>query len=208
MGRKPCFCAWADTQARSRFSGTTRALHTVSPLATLERGYAIVTVADSGSVVTDAAQAKAGLEIETRLARGRLVARVLRSGDCVLLDRGIQRAAHAVAGGAGERDDAEAQLLASSQQQSFVALRSGSPGKLPAPVADYAATLPPPARAMLDHVGQAGAVGSPATVRERIAAFAKRTGADEIMLCGATFDPEARERSLTLTIEACSSVAA
>ena len=68
-------------QARSRFSGTTRALHTVSPLATLERGYAIVTVADSGSVVTDAAQAKAGLEIETRLARGRLVARVLRSGD-------------------------------------------------------------------------------------------------------------------------------
>ena len=104
--------------------------------------------------------------------------------------------------------EAEARLIASSQQQSFVALRSGNPGKLPAPVADYAATLPSPARAMLDHVGQAGAVGSPATVREKVTAFADRTGADEIMLCGATFDPEARERSLTLTIEACSSVAA
>jgi luciferase family oxidoreductase group 1 len=104
--------------------------------------------------------------------------------------------------------DAQARMLASSQQQSFVALRSGKPGKLPPPVADYADTLPAAARAMLDHLAQAAAVGSPDTVRESIAAFVRRTSADEIILCGATFDPAAREHSLELTIEACQTVVA
>jgi alkanesulfonate monooxygenase SsuD/methylene tetrahydromethanopterin reductase-like flavin-dependent oxidoreductase (luciferase family) len=102
--------------------------------------------------------------------------------------------------------DEEAQLLASSQQQSFVALRSGTPGKLPPPIADYTSTLPAQLRAMLDHLGQAAAVGTPAKVREDIQAFAKRTRADEIILCGATFDPQARLRSLELSINACQAV--
>lgn len=97
----------------------------------------------------------------------------------------------------------EARLIASSQQQSFVRLRSGNPGKLPPPVKDYTATLPSPARVMLDHLGQAAAVGDPESVRENISAFIRRTGADEILLCGATYDPEARLRSLSLTMEAC-----
>ncbi|KUO56573.1 MAG: alkane 1-monooxygenase [Sphingomonadales bacterium BRH_c3] len=101
--------------------------------------------------------------------------------------------------------DAEAELLASSQQQSFVRLRSGQPGKLPPPIAGYRGTLPAPAQAMLDHLGQAAAVGSPATVREKIAAFIERTKADEIISCGATFDPAARIRSLELTIDALAS---
>jgi len=104
--------------------------------------------------------------------------------------------------------DKDAQTLASSQQQSFVALRTGNPGKLPPPIADYTATLPAPARAMLDHLGQAAAVGTPQNVRGDIDAFVKRTGADEIILCGSTFDPEARLRSMELTIEACANVAA
>ncbi|QUL37152.1 LLM class flavin-dependent oxidoreductase [Erythrobacter sp. JK5] len=99
--------------------------------------------------------------------------------------------------------DEEAQRIASSQQQSFVRLRSGNPGKLPPPVENYAATLPAPARAMLDHLGQAAAVGNPERVREAIAAFVERTRADEIILCGATYDPNSRIRSLELTIEAC-----
>ncbi len=98
--------------------------------------------------------------------------------------------------------EAEAQLLASSQQQSFVRLRSGNPGKLPPPIEDYTSTLPAPARAMLDHLGQAAAVGTPETVRETIEAFVDRTKADEIILCGATFDPVARIRSLEMTMEA------
>ncbi|MHA7820746.1 MAG: LLM class flavin-dependent oxidoreductase [Erythrobacter sp.] len=99
--------------------------------------------------------------------------------------------------------DRAAQTLASSQQQAFVALRTGTPGKLPPPVEDYTSTLPAPARAMLDHLAQAAAVGSPATVREAVTAFIRRTGADEIILCGSTFDPEAREHSLEMTMEAC-----
>lgn len=108
---------------------------------------------------------------------------------------------------AAETDEA-AQLLASSQQQSFVALRSGNPGKLPPPIESYTATLPAPARAMLDHLGQAAAVGAPAKVRDDVSRFIARTKADEIMLCGSTFDPDARLRSLELTLEACAGVPA
>ena len=104
--------------------------------------------------------------------------------------------------------ESEARLIASSQQQSFVRLRSGQPGKLPPPVAGYTDTLPPHAQAMLAHLGQAAAVGTPAQVREQIAAFVARTGADEIMLCGATFDPQARIRSLEMTLDACQTIPA
>ena len=55
---------------------------------------------------------------------------------------------------------------------------------------------------MLDHIGQASAVGTPAQVREAIQSFVARTGADEIMLAGATFDPETRTRSLELAMDA------
>lgn len=96
----------------------------------------------------------------------------------------------------------EAELIASSQAQSFVALRTGNPGKLPPPVAGYRASLPPPAQAMLAHLGQAAAVGTPDMVRSQIAAFVQRTGADEILLCGSSFDPAARIRSLELTCAA------
>ena len=98
--------------------------------------------------------------------------------------------------------DEEAWTLASSQDQSFVALRTGTPGRLPPPIPGYCATLPAPARAMLEHMRQAAAIGSPATVRSAIAAFIERTGADELIVAGATFDPAARRRSLALTAEA------
>ncbi len=102
---------------------------------------------------------------------------------------------------AGETDE-EAELLASSQDQSFVRLRSGDPGKLPPPVPGYRDSLPESARAMLEHLGQVRAVGSPETVRQRIARFVERTQADEIVVSGATYDPAARRRSLELTMQA------
>lgn len=98
--------------------------------------------------------------------------------------------------------DAEATLLASSLDQSFVALRTGTPGRLKPPVPGYRDSLPPHSQAMLEHVRQASAVGSPATVRAAIGRFVERTGADEIIVAGATFDPAAREYSLALTAEA------
>ncbi|MBA3847294.1 MAG: LLM class flavin-dependent oxidoreductase [Planctomycetes bacterium] len=97
--------------------------------------------------------------------------------------------------------DAEAELIASSQQQSFVRLRTGQPGQLPPPIPGYRDTLPMPAQSLLAHIGQASAIGSPATVRAAIGRFVERTQADEIIVSGATFDPAARERSLELTVE-------
>ena len=67
--------------ARGQLESAARGLHATSPLATLARGYAIVTVVADGSVVTDAAQACAGTEIEARLSRGRLRARVISRKD-------------------------------------------------------------------------------------------------------------------------------
>ena len=98
--------------------------------------------------------------------------------------------------------DEEAHYLASSQDQSFVALRTGTPGRLKPPVAGYRESLPPQVLAGLEHTRQAAAVGSRETVRAAITAFVERTGADEIIVAGATWDPAARRRSLALTMEA------
>lgn len=99
-------------------------------------------------------------------------------------------------------DDEEAQLLGSSMDQSFVALRSGNPGRLKPPVPGYRQSLPPSQLAILEHLRQASAVGSPGTVADAVMRFAERTRADEIIVSGATFDPAARQRSLALTMKA------
>jgi exodeoxyribonuclease VII large subunit len=64
----------ADT--RRQFELASRTLHAVSPLATLDRGYAIVADA-AGHVLQDAAQLAPGDRVETRLARGRFSATVI-----------------------------------------------------------------------------------------------------------------------------------
>jgi alkanesulfonate monooxygenase SsuD/methylene tetrahydromethanopterin reductase-like flavin-dependent oxidoreductase (luciferase family) len=58
--------------------------------------------------------------------------------------------------------------------------------------------------AMLDHMRQASAIGSPETVRAAVHRFVARTQADEVIVGGATFDPAARRRSLELTQKALS----
>ena len=58
-----------------RFALARRTLHAVSPLATLDRGFAIVTRED-GQLLRDAADAPRGTHIEARLGRGRLRATV------------------------------------------------------------------------------------------------------------------------------------
>ena len=67
--------AWQKqaTRLAQRLALASRGLNTVSPLATLQRGFAIVTDA-GGAVVTDGADLKAGDEIEARLARGSVAA--------------------------------------------------------------------------------------------------------------------------------------
>ena len=65
------------TRVAQRLALAQRALHTLSPLATLSRGFAIITSADG--IVTDAAAIAPGTPIEAQLARGRLTAQVTGS---------------------------------------------------------------------------------------------------------------------------------
>jgi luciferase family oxidoreductase group 1 len=91
--------------------------------------------------------------------------------------------------------DAEARLLFSSLQQAFVAIRTNTRGKLRPPVENYAETLDPMGRAMLDQMLSQAVVGSPEMVRRGINAFLARTGADELMVTAQIFDHQARKRS-------------
>lgn len=63
----------------ARLELAARALQAVSPLGTLERGYAIVSLGPDGDVVTDAAAAPPGSRVEIRLARGEISATVNES---------------------------------------------------------------------------------------------------------------------------------
>jgi len=94
--------------------------------------------------------------------------------------------------------DAEARRLMSSIQQSFIALRTGTPGPLPPPLDDMAERLSPAAQAMLDQALSCAVVGGPATVEAGLVAFARRTGADELMVTASIFDPDARLRSFEI----------
>lgn len=66
-------------RATQRLRLSARALDSVSPLATLDRGYAIVTDAKSGRVLTDASAVKPGTGISARLASGSLEATVTQT---------------------------------------------------------------------------------------------------------------------------------
>jgi exodeoxyribonuclease VII large subunit len=70
----------SDTSHKIALLG--RALNSVSPLATLDRGYAIVKHEDSGEVLTNAADVKPGKDIRAQLSRGEIVATVKK----VLID--------------------------------------------------------------------------------------------------------------------------
>jgi len=103
--------------------------------------------------------------------------------------------------------DAEARRLASSLQQSFIALRTGQPGPLPPPVDDMESRLTPEARALLDQVFACAVIGGPATVQAGLSAFARRTGADELIVATSVFDHAARLRSVEITATAQTALA-
>jgi luciferase family oxidoreductase group 1 len=102
---------------------------------------------------------------------------------------------------AADSDD-EAEYLASSIQQSFVALRTGNPRQMQPPVEGYKASLPPHIGAMLDELLSCSAIGSVEAVKRGVAQFINRTQADEIIVACSMFDHAQRKRSLSLTAEA------
>jgi exodeoxyribonuclease VII large subunit len=60
------------TRLDQRLALAARTLDAVSPLATLERGFAVIRRVDDGALLRDAGHAPAGTEIEARLSKGRI----------------------------------------------------------------------------------------------------------------------------------------
>jgi len=97
--------------------------------------------------------------------------------------------------------DREAQMLASSMQQTFVALRRGNPGPLPPPVANYWSSLSVADQHLLKGVMNCSAIGDPDTVREQLRQFIDRTQVDEVIVTSQIFDHQARRDSYRILAE-------
>ncbi|MDO9709127.1 LLM class flavin-dependent oxidoreductase [Paracraurococcus lichenis] len=95
-----------------------------------------------------------------------------------------------------------ARFLFSSQQQAFLNLRRGMPGKLPAPVEGFDAQIDPRGRMILEQALGCAVVGGPEAVRRGVQDFVARTGADELMVAAAIHDHAARKRSYEILAEA------
>jgi len=68
-------------RAAMRTQQAVHSLNALSPLATLERGYTIITRADTGAVITDAHTIKPGDRIKAKLSRGRIDCLVEKTHD-------------------------------------------------------------------------------------------------------------------------------
>ena len=101
---------------------------------------------------------------------------------------------------AAESDD-EARFLFSSLQQSTLNNRTGRRGRVPPPVKDFDARLDPYARAILDDSQSCAIVGGPDTVHRGLDDFARRTGANELMVTANIFDHAKRKRSFEIVAE-------
>ncbi len=97
--------------------------------------------------------------------------------------------------------DREAERLATSLQQAFVALRRGAPARLPPPVDSMDGLWTDLERTQLGQVFACSVVGSPETVRRGLEAFVNRNQPDEIMVTSQTFDHSARLRSFEIVSE-------
>jgi luciferase family oxidoreductase group 1 len=102
------------------------------------------------------------------------------------------------AGVCAAETDAEAAYLRSSQLLAFARLRSGQPGKLPLPVRDVTAQIPPQVLAQVQAAMSCSATGSPEMVRKGLRAIVERYQPDELMVTGMIHDHAARVRSFEI----------
>ena len=95
--------------------------------------------------------------------------------------------------------DAEARHLATSLEQAIVNLRSGRPGRLPAP--KQSPEWGPGERGILHDFLACSAVGSRETVRRELDAILERTQADELIIACQMFDHQARLKSYSIAAD-------
>ncbi|MGN6551026.1 MAG: LLM class flavin-dependent oxidoreductase [Pararhizobium sp.] len=97
--------------------------------------------------------------------------------------------------------DEEARYLFTSQQQQFLNLRRGNPGRTPPPVRDMEARWQPHEKAGIDHTFVYALVGGPETVRSKVERFVAETGIDELIVSAPVYDFEARLKTFTILAE-------
>ncbi len=98
--------------------------------------------------------------------------------------------------------DVEARRLFTTAQQSFVNLRRGKPGLIPAPIDDIEAYWQPHEKAGVQNALACSVVGDKDTVKRGIAKFIDRHHPDELLLVANVFDHQARLRSFEIAAEA------
>ena len=98
--------------------------------------------------------------------------------------------------------EAQSRRLFTTQQQSFVNLRRGRPGRIPPPIDDIEAFWEPHEKAGVERALACTVLGDPAQVGEGLAEFAARHRPDEMMLTANVFDHAARLRSFELAMQA------
>lgn len=96
--------------------------------------------------------------------------------------------------------DEDAKFQFTSIQQAFANLRLGRPGKMPPPKAGL--QLDPMVEQGIMQALSCAVVGGPAKVKQGIADFAARTGADELMITCSIWDHQKRVRSFEFAAEA------
>lgn len=122
--------------------------------------------------------------------------------------RGFRPSAHLdqphvmiAAGVCAAETDAEAAFLRSSQILAFARLRTGRPGKLPAPTHDLS-EIPAPVMAEVQAALSCSATGAPQTVKAQLRAILTRYQPDELIISGMIHDPTARLRSFDIAAKA------
>ncbi|KAB7769414.1 LLM class flavin-dependent oxidoreductase [Xanthomonas maliensis] len=99
--------------------------------------------------------------------------------------------------------EAEAKRLFTTQQQSFVNLRRGRPGKIPPPIDDIEAFWQPHERAGVERALACTVLGDAEQVAQGVADFVARHRPDELLFTANIYDHVARLRSFQLAAEAC-----
>ncbi|MBC8007903.1 MAG: LLM class flavin-dependent oxidoreductase [Prolixibacteraceae bacterium] len=94
--------------------------------------------------------------------------------------------------------DEQARYQFTSQQQSFINLRRGSPGQVPPPIDDIDAYWSPPEKAMVERSLAISFVGSPDTIASSLEPFLESLRPDELMITAHIFDQAARLKSIGL----------
>ncbi len=97
--------------------------------------------------------------------------------------------------------EAEAIKMRTTMQQAFYRLRTGQPGKMPAPVDDISTAIPAGAQHQIDAALQVNATGTRDQVADQLRAIIDRYQPDEVILTGQIFHHEQRLRSFELAAE-------